>query len=395
MTHDTTRAKVLSAGIFSLILALGVARFAYTPLLPLMQQQAGLGVAAAGWLAAINYAGYLSGAVIASRISSLVLKDRLYRIGMVLAIVSTVVMGLSTNVVVWALSRYVAGLTSAAAMLLGTGLIMNWLIRHNLRSEMGIHFAGIGLGIAGCAGAVMLFTPWLDWHEQWFAFTALGCVLLVPALRWLPPPDTSGLTTSGKKLQDKPPSPLYLRVFMAAYFCAGFGYVVSVTFIVAIVNQLPDLAGWGNLVFLAIGIGAAPACMNWDLIARRTGDLNALILAGMLQILGILLPVLVPGLWAAMLGSLLFGGTFIGMVSLVLSMAGRYYPTMPAKMMGKMTLSYGVAQIIGPALTGMIGARFGSYNAGLYVAAGVMVLGTALLFVLKVVERRDAQGASV
>jgi predicted MFS family arabinose efflux permease len=388
-----TRFKVLSAGIFSLILVLGVARFAYTPLLPLMQQQAGLGVAAAGWLAAINYAGYLSGALIASRISSLVLKDRLYRIGMVLAIVSTLVMGLSTNVVVWALSRYVAGLTSAAGMLLGTGLIMNWLIRHNHRSELGIHFAGIGLGIAGCAGAVMLFTPWLDWREQWFAFTALGCLLLVPALRWLPPPDSSGLTTSGQKMQDQPPSSLYLRVFMAAYFCAGFGYVVSVTFIVAIVNQLPGLAGWGNLVFLAIGIGAAPACINWDLIARRTGDLNALILAALLQIVGILLPVMVPGLWAAMLGALLFGGTFIGMVSLVLSMAGRYYPGMPAKMMGKMTLSYGVAQIIGPAVTGQIGARLGSYNAGLYVAAGIMALGAALLMLLKLVEKRDAQRA--
>lgn len=393
MNPTVTRLKVLSAGIFSLILTLGVARFAYTPLLPLMQQQAGLGVAEAGWLAAINYAGYLSGALIASRISSLVLKDRLYRIGMVLAIVSTLVMGLSTNVVVWALSRYVAGLTSAAGMLLGTGLIMNWLIRHNHRSELGIHFAGIGLGIAGCAGAVMLFTPWLDWREQWFAFTALGCLLLVPALRWLPPPDTSGLTTSGQKLQDQPPSPLYLRVFMAAYFCAGFGYVVSVTFIVAIVNQLPGLAGWGNLVFLAIGIGAAPACINWDFIARRTGDLNALILAALLQIVGILLPVLVPGLWAAMLGALLFGGTFIGMVSLVLSMAGRYYPGMPAKMMGKMTLSYGVAQVIGPAMTGQIGAQFGSYNAGLYVAAAVMALGAGLLMLLKLVEKRDASGA--
>ena len=391
MNHHTTRIKVLSAGIFSLILALGVARFAYTPLLPLMQQQAGLGVAAAGWLAAINYAGYLSGALIATRINSLVLKDRLYRIGMVLAIVSTLVMGLSTDVVVWALSRYVAGLTSAAAMLLGTGLIMNWLVRHDYRSEMGIHFAGIGLGIAGCAGAVMLFTPWLEWREQWFAFTALGCLLLVPALRWLPPPDTSGLTTSGAQLQDKPPSPLYLRVFMAAYFCAGFGYVVSVTFIVAIVNQLPGLTGWGNLVFLAIGVGAAPAGINWDLIARRAGDLNALLLAAVLQIVGILLPVLAPGLWTAMLGSLLFGGTFIGMVSLVLSMAGRYFPTMPAKMMGKMTLSYGLAQILGPAITGMIGARFGSYNAGLYVAAGMMSLGAALLFVLKAVERRDAR----
>ena len=172
MTRHATRFKVLSAGIFSLVLAVGVARFAYTPLLPLMQQQAGLGVAAAGWLAAVNYAGYLSGALIASRINSLVLKDNLYRIGMVLAIVSTLVMGLTTDVVVWALSRYVAGLTSAAAMLLSTGLIMNWLIRHNHRSEMGIHFSGLGLGIAGCAGAVMLFTPWLDWREQWFAFTA-------------------------------------------------------------------------------------------------------------------------------------------------------------------------------------------------------------------------------
>jgi predicted MFS family arabinose efflux permease len=392
MQPAVTRLKVLSAGIFSLILALGVARFAYTPLLPLMQQQAGLGVAEAGWLAAINYAGYLSGALIASRISSLVLKDRLYRIGMVLAIVSTVVMGLSTNLVVWALSRYVAGLTSAAGMLLGTGLIMNWLIRHNHRSELGIHFAGIGLGIAGCAGAVMLFTPWLDWREQWFAFTALGCLLLVPALRWLPAPDTTGLTTTGQKLHDKPPSALYLRVFMAAYFCAGFGYVVSVTFIVAIVNQLPGLTGWGNLVFLAIGIGAAPACISWDFIARRIGDLNALILAAVLQIAGILLPVMVPGVWAAMLGALLFGGTFIGMVSLVLSMAGRYYPSMPAKMMGKMTLSYGVAQIIGPAVTGQIGARLGSYNAGLYVAAVIMALGAGLLMLLKLVEKRDALG---
>ena len=79
MNEQRERIKVLSAGIFSLILVLGVARFSYTPLLPLMQQQAGLGIAEAGWLAAINYAGYLSGALVASLISDLVLKDRLYR----------------------------------------------------------------------------------------------------------------------------------------------------------------------------------------------------------------------------------------------------------------------------------------------------------------------------
>jgi hypothetical protein len=50
------RIKVLGAGIFSLVLALGVARFSYTPLLPLMQSQAGLGVAEAGWRPSITRA---------------------------------------------------------------------------------------------------------------------------------------------------------------------------------------------------------------------------------------------------------------------------------------------------------------------------------------------------
>ena len=391
MTDQQQRFRVLTAGICSLVLALGVARFAYTPLLPLMQEQAGLGVAAAGWLAAINYAGYLAGALVAATISDLVLKDRLYRIGLIVAVLSTVMMGLSTDPTVWAISRFVAGLSSAAAMLLGTGLILNWLIRHNHRSELGIHFAGVGLGIAGCAAAVAAMSPWLDWRAQWFAFTAMGCVLLVPSLAWLPAPDRSTTTKTGQQMVDAPPSRLFLHLFMASYFCAGVGYVVSATFIVAIVDALPGLAGRGNLVFLVIGLFAAPASIVWDFIARRVGDLNALILASVLQIAGILLPAAADSLFIALAGAALFGGTVIGMVSLVLTMAGRYYPTRPAKMMGKMTVSYGVAQIVGPAITGALAARMsGSYSAGLYLAAAVMVVGTVLLLVLKGVQRRDA-----
>lgn len=390
MTSQSARLKVLGAGIFSLLLTFGVARFAYTPLLPIMQQQAGLGLAEAGWLAALNYAGYLSGALIASLISDLVLKDRLYRIGLVVAIVSTAMMGMTSDPWLWTLSRFIAGLSSAAGMLLGTGLILNWLIRHNHRPELGIHFAGIGLGIAGCSIAVWAMAGSLDWREQWFAFTAIACLLIVPALAWLPAPDTSPLTKSGVPMRDNPPSPLFLRIFMAAYFCAGFGYVISATFIVAIVNGLPGLAGQGALAFLAIGLAAAPAAFNWDLIARYTGDLNALIIAAVLQIVGIVLPVAVGGLLPTLFGALLFGGTFIGMVSLVLTMAGRYYPTRPAKMMGRMTLSYGVAQIIGPAVVGWLATRLGNYSIGLYLAGGVMVVGVVLLAILKFVEKRDA-----
>lgn len=365
---------------------MGIARFAYTPLLPLMHEQAGLGLSHAGLLAAINYTGYLSGAFLASVINDIVIKDRLYRIGMIIAVASTVMMGVTENFTLWAVSRFVAGLSSAAGLMLGSGLILNWLIRHNHHSELGIHFSGVGLGIAVCSAAVIVMNFSLNWSEQWIVFSIIGLLLLIPSLGWLPPPDRSAVTKSGKAMLDCPPSAAFLRLFMAAYFCAGFGYVVTATFIVAIVNSLPGLAGKGNLVFLVIGLAAGPSCMIWDFIARRIGELNALTIAATLQIIGILLPVIGGGLLGALAGALLFGGTCMGIVSLVLSMAGRYYPTRPAKMMGKMTIAYGIAQIIGPTITAQIAASFGNYSAGLYIAAGVMTLGSILFFWLRKME---------
>lgn len=394
MTAQRERLKVLCAGILNLILVMGIARFAYTPLLPLMQAQAGLGLAEGAWLAAWNYAGYLSGALIASLISDLVLKDRLYRLGLVIAVLSTLMMGLTTDVFWWGVSRFIAGLSTSAGMLLGTGLILNWLIRHQHRSELGIHFAGLGLGIAGCAAAVGLMAHWLDWREQWFVFGAIGVLLLIPAWRWLPPPDSSALTVSGQKMEDNPPGVTFMRVFMAAYFCAGVGYVVSATFIVAIVDRLPGLAGRGSLVFLVLGLSAAPACIVWDFIARRVGYLNSLLLSYLMQIVGILLP-FAGGLVPAFLGAILFGGNFIGAVSLVLTMAGRYYPTRPAKMMGRMTIAYGIAQIIGPAVTGWLAAAQGGYAAGLYVSVGFMIVGTVLVLVLKGIDARERAARAV
>jgi predicted MFS family arabinose efflux permease len=366
-----------------MLLGLGVARFAYTPMLPIMQEQAGLGIASAGILAAINYMGYLGGALIASRIERLSLKDQLYRIGMVLGVLSTLTMGITANPAVWALSRFVAGFSSAASMLLGSGLILNWLIRHGQRSELGIHFSGLGLGIVGCAALVMATSGVLDWREQWFLFTGLAAILLIPALAWLPPPDSSKETRAGAPLIDQPPSPLLMRLLLTAYFCAGIGYVISATFTVAIIDRLPGLSGSGNLAFLVIGLAAAPACIVWDFVARRTGEINALILAAGMQAIGIVLPVFIHELWAAILSAIIFGGTFIGMVSLVLTMAGKFYPTKPAKMMGQMTLAYGSAQILGPAVTGWIGSVTGSYTLGLLFAAIVMVVGVALLSVIR------------
>lgn len=392
MSHQTQRLKVLLAGVFSQILCIGIARFSYTPLLPVMQQQTWIGDAEGGWLAAINYAGYMCGALLAASLADLQLKDRLYRIGLLLAVATTAGMALTEQFWLWALLRFLSGLSSAGSMLLASGLILNWLIRHQHRSELGIHFAGVGLGIMFAAIVVeVLLRLAPGWDQQWLWFGLLGAVLAIPAWRWLPVPQATVVSHAGQPMVDQPPGARFLWLMMAAYFCAGYGYVISATFIVTIVEREPALAGMGQLVFLVVGLAAAPAVMLWDLVARRLGYLGALLLAYLIQVAGIVLPALSDSLAAVLFSAVLYGGTFIGCVSLVLTMAGRLYPTRPAKLMGKMTLSYGLAQILAPALTGVLAERSGNYHLGLWLAGGFVLLGALLVLVLRATDMTAAE----
>jgi len=390
MHYQPSRATVLSSGILSLILTLGIARFSYTPLLPIMQEQTWLNDALGGWLASYNYIGYILGALIASLVSNLVIKDYLYRAGLIIAVVTTFGMAFTDNIVVWSILRFFAGLSSAAGLLIGSGLLLNWLIRHDHRSELGIHFSGLGLGIAFVSIIIHFMDVRLDWRGQWIALGCVGMIILIPAWYWLPRPDTTTISQVGQILEDKPPSKKFLLLMQFAYLCAGFGYVVSATFIVAIVEKQPALQGQGEYVFLVVGLAAAPACIIWDLIARRIGVLSALYYAYLLQIISILLPALSNSLLSAFASAILFGGTFIGIVSLVLTMAGRFYPTKPAILMGRLTLSYGVAQVVAPALSGQIAEMSGSYNGALYMAAAFMLSGTLIIYKLRKDEKLEA-----
>ena len=377
-----SRLKVMSSGIFCLVLTMGIARFSYTPMIPIMFEQVGLSKVLAGWLATINYMGYMSGALTATLVSSLVVKDRLYRLGLVLAVVTTFMMGVSTEPWVWGISRFLAGFGTAAGLLIGAGLMLNWLIRHNHRSEMGIHFSGVGIGIV-FVSVLIWSSNQLTWSEQWFLMALVGILMAIPAWKWLPKPDTSGLTESGQSLEDKPPSQRFLRLMMFVYFCGGFGFVISATYIVAIVESQPIMQGQGEMAFLILGLCAAPACIIWDLVSRKTGILNALLLAYFIHAVGIVLPALGNSLEFALLSACLYGFTFVGIVSIVLTMAGRFYPTKPAKLMGMLTMSYGVPQIIAPTIAGYLASASGNYNSALYMASGFVVLGLFAIIAIK------------
>jgi len=368
--------QVLLGGICALVLTVGLARFAYTPLLPQMHAQAGLGLADGGLLAAINYAGYMSGALLAAWIESPVWRQRLYTWALPLALVITAWMGWSTGFAAWALSRYVGGLCGAAGMLLGSGLVQGWLMRSGHRPELGIYFIGLGLGVAVSAvGAMGMTGLGLGWAAQWQGFALLGLVFLVPAWLWRPPVPPPAPKAAGGQA----PSRRWMALMVAAYFCAGWGFVINATFTVAIVEKQPLLAGQGPWAWLLVGLAATPAVFVWDRVARRTGDVGALLIAFGLQIVGVLLPVLAGGLAAALAGALLYGATFIGIVSLTLALVGRRSPANPGKAMARLTLSYGVAQVSAPALTGRMVEASGSFNAALWLTAGVLTLGVLLL----------------
>jgi MFS family permease len=163
------------------------------------------------------------------------------------------------------------------------------------------------------------------------------------------------------------------------YFCAGYGYVVSTTFIVAIASNSVTLQMVGHWAFLLLGLAAAPSAIWWDQIARRLGYLPSLRLAAFINAVAIVLPVLVPGAWAFMISAMLFGASFIGCVSLVLTVAGRLMPEKPARLMAILTLCYGSAQIIAPSISALLADAAGSYDTSLMVAGLMMVFAGALL----------------
>jgi len=344
-----------------------------------MQEGAGLTELGGGWLASTNFMGYMFGVLLAASMHNLNYKYNLHRVYLVLSVVTSAAMVMTTDITTWAILRFLAGICASGGFIIASGLVLKWLVKNNHRAELGIHFAGAGLSIVITS---LLFEAMqaisADWQQQWLALSVLAIVFAVPAWLWMPHPSTE--SKNKEVVEDNPPSKLFKSLMMLAYFCAGYGYAVSSTFIVDIVESTKGLQGQGGIVFLLIGLAAIPAALIWDRIARRFGYLRTLIAAYLLQIIGIILPAINDSLPTVIISALLFGGTFIACVSLVLTMAGKFFPSDPAKFMGTMTLSYGAAQIIAPVFTGYIVENYGSYDPGLYLSAAVVMVGMIFLY---------------
>lgn len=370
------RQRVILAGICALILTVGIARFAYTPFLPIMLNETSLDKLSGGWLATFNYIGYLSGVVLISFLSSLKTKFLFYRVNLVLAVLSTVLMAVTTDMVLWSILRFIAGLSSTAGIILAAGFVMGWLKQNGYKSALGIHFSGLGLGIAIPGLVIVLITPYFNWAEQWLIMGLFGILFFLPAWYLMPAPAVQ--PPSATKLEA--PNHIWMRLMIAAYACAGVGYVISATFIVAILEEMPSLTGHGNLIWVMLGVAAIPSCILWDKVAEQLGETSAILTAYSIILLSILIPLFSESLLFNVIGALLFGATFAGIVSLMLVYVGHKFPHNPAKAMAKLTISYGIAQLIAPALAGYLSTLTGNYLSALWMAATIMIIGIVLVW---------------
>lgn len=376
---------IAAAGLLSLLLAMGIGRFAYTALLPQMRDDGLLDITRGGLLAAMNYLGYLAGALWAA-FSRQARAPRRLMWGLLGSVASTLAMGLDLGFIGWCGLRFVSGVASAAVYVYATGIVLRSLTERNAAGWSALHYMGVGSGIVISAlvaqsmahhGSALTGWSWLGGIAA-LAALAVG-VVLIPLGRSGPAPSTG---TGGAVVESLPP----LGWLAAAYGLAGFGYIVNATFLPVLLRTQSGTAEVALTGWLVVGLAALPATALWVRLSFRWGVYQALISATLVQAVGVALPVLVDGVPAAMTGAAMLGGTVMGIAGIAQWLARVPDPQATARRIGFITACYGVGQIAGPLLVAWLGKSAG-FGLPVLLAAGALVVSALLLEVSRRVER--------
>jgi len=385
LLNKNNNTAILLAGILAIIVGVGVARFAFTSLLPSMLDDF-LTVTNAGILASFNFVGYLSGAIFAIFIKDINTKVRFFRIGMILSILTTLILATTTNEILWLISRVIAGFGSAMVLIVGGAIVMVKLNFEDKTKAMGIHFSGIGFAIAISELISQYILKDGSWSDAWFALALFAFVVTFYSI-YILSFDKETKKASVKHKLSKSIFSTYVILLILAYFTEGVGFVVQGTFLPDIINSLDGLDGYGNASWLIVGIAGIPSSIIWMRLAHRYGSVDVIIWAMSLQIVGILIPAFTNDIYLNLLSGALYGSTFIGLVALFMNLGGQLAGKNPVVLMGSMTAAYGIGQVTAPLYSVALIEHFGNYNSTLYLTASIVFLGILFLLYAKRVKK--------
>lgn len=380
--NQNSNISVIIAGIISLFIGVGIARFSYTSLLPYMLDDKVLSLNFSGVLASINYVGYLSGAILAIFIKDFNLKIKLFRIGLILCIFTTFLMGISTNEFVWLFSRIVAGFGSAMLLVVGAAIVMMKLNFEDKTKAMGIYFAGIGIALSSSDLIARFTLNYFTWNISWIVLTIVGLALFIQPFYVLSP-QKSQTKTSNVHISNKAIFTPFVVVLIFAYFTEGVGFVIQGTFLPTIIKTLPGLEEFSGLTWLLVGLAGIPASIIWMRMAFKHGSVNMIIIAMLIQVVGIMIPTMSTNIYLNLFCGIIYGATFVGLVALFMNLGGKLAGSHPVMLMGALTTAYGIGQVTAPLYAVKLTTLSGNYDLALYVTASIVLTGAIVLIVAK------------
>jgi predicted MFS family arabinose efflux permease len=367
---------VALGGFIALAVAMGVGRFVYTPILPFMTEGLGLNKGEAGLIASANFLGYMLGALGAAS-PALPGGRRGWAIGaLVASALSTGAMGLFSQLTVFLALRFIGGVASAFALVFASALVLDRLSAAGRQALIALYFAGVGSGIVLSALLVAaLAAAGFDWRIFWFASGALSLlglgavIFLVPGAAEGPPPTRPTGAAADRRL----------LALILAYGLFGFGYVITATFISAIVRSAPELNALEPVIWLLVGLGAIPSVALWGWIGRLIGNGRSFAIACLVEAGAVALSVLTREPPAVALSAVLLGGTFVGITATGLVNARELSKADPRRNLALMTAIFGVGQMIGPAFAGLVYDATGDFRLPTLAAAAALVMAAALV----------------
>lgn len=370
---------IVVGGACALVAGMGIGRFAYTPLLPFMQRDTGLTIAAAGYLASANFVGYLAGALLAMA-AARAHRGRWFGCGLVLSVATTLAMAATESTWLLGVIRAASGVASAWVLIHGSAIVLDTVARAGKPNLFSILYAGVGFGIAGTAALVEVMSRAdATSATMWLVIGLAAALFALPALA-VRDPATAAAAHGAIDL----PSPTAaerraLAWLTAAYGSLGFGYVITATFLVVILRGRPDWKAYEMLAWMCVGLAGAPSNYVWMRIAQRIDPYRAMIAAFLLEAIGVLAAVSGSSLALVMLGALLLGGTFMAITALGLTTGRVLARGDSGRVVGRMTAAFGLGQIIGPAVAGWLAERSGSFVLPSLLAAATLTAAAAMV----------------
>ena len=383
------------AGLVALAVAMGIGRFAFTPLLPMMLSDGVVDLPTASWLASANYFGYMLGAILCTlqpwlwaRFKGLpsLAYSSLVRAGLLATGVLTLAMGWQFPAI-WPLLRFAAGVTSAVVFVFTSGWCLSQLARRGVPAMGGIIYVGPGAGIV-LSG--LFATGMVAWHwtaaTGWMLFGVLSFVLAALVWHVLRGGDERLVALAPRAAASAGATPRHgqaeMTLLTLAYGLAGFGYIITATFLPVIARAALPGSAWLDMFWPIFGLGV----MLGALLATRLppGKDFRLLLAGcyFLQALGIAASLWSPSLAGFAIGSLMLGIPFTAITFFAMQEVRRLKPATAASFMGLLTATYGVGQILGPPLVAVLLRHTPNAGAGftlsLEIAAATLLLGAGL-----------------